>query len=228
MCGSARVRRMIGEEKEKYGWKKKLRRIIKREEDGENRWIPSDIRIIRSRRKTISIQIDEDLLLTVRAPLRMPDSAVRKFIGERTDWIEKNMRKMMERQEALKAEPEDILTAEELRGLAEEAAEYIPGRVAIYASLIGVSCGRITIRNQRTRWGSCSSAGNLNFNCLLMLMPPEIIDYVVVYELCHRLEMNHSPYFWAEVERVLPDYRKRRKWLRDNGEKIMRRISSPL
>ncbi len=205
-----------------------MRRIIKKEEDGENRWIASDIRIVRSRRKTISIQIDENLQLTVRAPLRMPDSAVRKFIEERADWIEKNMRKMMERQEALKVEPEDILTAEELRGLAKEAAEYIPGRVFFYARLIGVSYGRITIRNQRTRWGSCSGAGNLNFNCLLMLTPPEITDYVVVHELCHRLEMNHSPRFWAEVERVLPDYRRRRKWLKDNGEKIMRRISSPL
>lgn len=205
-----------------------MRRIIKGEEDGENRWIPSDIRVIRSKRKTIAIQIDGDLQLTVRAPLRMPDSAVRKFIEERTPWIEKNMRKMKERQEALAAAPEELLTAEELRGLAKEAVEYIPGRVSFYAEMIGVSYGRITIRNQRSRWGSCSGAGNLNFNCLLMLTPPDIIDYVVVHELCHRLEMNHSPYFWAEVERVLPDYKKRRKWLKDNGEKIMRRISSIL
>lgn len=202
-----------------------MRRIIKREEDGENRIVTPDIRIIRSSRRTISIQIDENLQLTVRAPLRMPDSAVRKFIGEKTPWIEKNMRRMKERQEALKAEPEEVLTAEELRELAKEALRFIPERVSFYARIIGVNYGRITIRNQRTRWGSCSGAGNLNFNCLLMLTPPEIIDYVVVHELCHRLEMNHSPYFWAEVERVLPDYKKRRKWLKDNGEKIMRRIS---
>ena len=202
-----------------------MRRIIKREEDGENRIVTPDIRIIRSSRRTISIQIDENLQLTVRAPLRMPDSAVRKFIAEKTPWIEKNMRRMKERQEALKAEPEEVLTAEELRELAKEALQFIPERVSFYARIIGVNYGRITIRNQRTRWGSCSGAGNLNFNCLLMLTPPEIIDYVVVHELCHRLEMNHSPYFWAEVERVLPDYKKRRKWLKDNGEKIMRRIS---
>lgn len=202
-----------------------MRRIIKREEDGENRIVIPDIRIIRSSRRTISIQIDENLQLTVRAPLRMPDSAVRKFIGEKRPWIEKNMRRMKERQEALKAEPEEVLTAEELRELAKEALQFIPERVSFYARIIGVNYGRITIRNQRTRWGSCSGAGNLNFNCLLMLTPPEIIDYVVVHELCHRLEMNHSPYFWAEVERVLPDYKKRRKWLKDNGEKIMRRIS---
>ncbi len=67
-------------------------------------------------------------------------------------------------------------------------------------------------------------SGNLNFNCLLMLAPPEIIDYVIVHELCHRREMNHSPLFWQEVERVLPDYKRRRKWLKDNGERIMRRM----
>lgn len=186
----------------------------------------SDIRIIRSRRKTISLQIDEKLQVTLRAPLRMPDSAVREFIEEKTPWIEKQMRKMKERQDALEAEPTETLTVDELRELAKEAAALIPGRVSFYAERIGVSYGRITIRNQRSRWGSCSSAGNLNFNCLLMLTPQEILDYVVVHELCHRLEMNHSPRFWAEVERVLPDYKKRRRWLKENGEKIMRRMSA--
>lgn len=201
-----------------------MRWIIKREEDGENRIVTPDIRIIRSSRRTISIQIDENLQLTVRAPLRMPDSAVRKFIGEKRPWIEKNMRRMKERQEALKAEPEEVLTAEELRELAKEALRFIPERVSFYARIIGVNYGRITIRNQRTRWGSCSSRGNLNFNCLLMLTPPEIIDYVIVHELCHRREMNHSPLFWREVEKVLPDYKRRRKWLKDNGERIMCRM----
>lgn len=185
-----------------------------------------DIRIIRSRRKTISIQIDENLRITVRAPLRMPDAAVREFIEERSEWIEKNLDRMRRRQEELQPEPEEVLTLKELRELAKEAAEYIPGRVSFFAEEIGVRYGRITIRNQKSRWGSCSSAGNLNFNCLLMLTPPEVIDYVVVHELCHRLEMNHSPYFWAEVEHVLPDYKKRRKWLKTNGERIMRRMTA--
>ena len=120
-----------------------------------------------------------------------------------------------------------VQVSEEIRKLAGEALKYIPQRTAYYAPLVKVSYGRITIRNQKSRWGSCSSKGNLNFNCLLMLMPPEVIDYVVVHELCHRLEMNHSERFWKEVERVLPDYKLRKKWLRENGDRIMRRMALP-
>ena len=97
----------------------------------------------------------------------------------------------------------------------------IPERVKYYAPQIGVRCGRITIRNQKTRWGSCSAKGNLNFNCLLMLTPPEVIDSVVVHELCHLKEMNHSKKFYDEILRVYPDYKKWDKWLKQNGSGIM-------
>lgn len=109
------------------------------------------------------------------------------------------------------------LSNAQVQELAEQALKVLPERVAYFAKSINVSYGRITIRNQKTRWGSCSSKGNLNFNCMLMLMPPQIQDYVVVHELCHRKEMNHSPEFWSEVEKVLPDYRERKKWLKENG-----------
>ena len=84
---------------------------------------------------------------------------------------------------------------------------------------MGVSYGSITVREQKTRWGSCSAKGNLNFNWKLVLMPEEILDYVVVHELAHRLQMNHSTEFWDEVEKILPDYRNRRQWLKENGQK---------
>ena len=96
-----------------------------------------------------------------------------------------------------------------------------PVRGSYYLRNIGVDYGIITIREQKTRWGSCTSEGNLNFNWLLMLAPPEILDYVVVHELCHRKEMNHSAAFWREVEHILPDYRERKKWLKDNGWYLM-------
>ena len=100
----------------------------------------------------------------------------------------------------------------------------IPERVSYFAPQVGVTYGNITIRSQRTRWGSCSSKGNLNFNCLLMLVPREVLDYVVVHELCHRKEVNHSPRFWAEVERILPDYKIRQTWLKDNGSQLIGRL----
>ena len=116
------------------------------------------------------------------------------------------------------------LTPEELHNLAQQALKVIPARAAYYAPLIGVTYGRITIRNQTSRWGSCSSKGNLNFNCLLMLAPPEVLDSVVVHELCHRREMNHSQKFYAEVLRVFPTYRTQEKWLKEHGGELLKRL----
>lgn len=113
------------------------------------------------------------------------------------------------------------LSPKEIKELADLAREVFPPKAAYYAQQIGVTYGRITIRNQRTRWGSCSGKGNLNFNCLLMLTPEEVQDYVVVHELCHRKEMNHSVRFWREVEKVMPDYKVRRKWLKEHGGRII-------
>ena len=110
-----------------------------------------------------------------------------------------------------------------VRSLSQQALQVIPERAACYAARIGVRYGRITIRLQKTRWGSCSSKGNLNFNCLLMLAPPEALDSVVVHELCHLKELNHSARFYSEVLRVFPDYRKWQKWLKENGDLIMAR-----
>lgn len=112
----------------------------------------------------------------------------------------------------------------QLRELAQQAVAVIPGRVEFFAKQIGVDYGRITIRNQKTRWGSCSSKGNLNFNCLLMLAPQEVLDYVVVHELCHRKEMNHSKAFWQEVEKILPDYKKSVQWLKKEGIRLIQRM----
>ena len=116
------------------------------------------------------------------------------------------------------------LTEEDIRSLAEQAKALFPDRVAYFARLMGVTYGRITIRCQRTRWGSCSSKGNLNFNCLLMLVPRDVIDSVIVHELCHRKYMNHSAAFYAEVLRILPDYRARDRWLKKNGPALMARL----
>ena len=99
----------------------------------------------------------------------------------------------------------------------QEACRAFPRRVAFYAEKMGVTYGRITIREQKTRWGSCSGKGNLNFNWKLIRMPAEILDYVVVHELAHRMEMNHSSRFYRIVASVLPDYKARERWLKEHG-----------
>ena len=178
--------------------------------------------IKRSRRKTLSIQIEPDLSVLIKAPFYASDRDIAKFLEDSKDWIKKHREIVKKRVR----ETEDIpkLSMEEIRSLAEEAMKDIPERVRRFAPIVGVSYGRITIRNQKSRWGSCSSKGNLNFNCLLMLAPEKERDYVVVHELCHRKEMNHSKRFWEEVAKVLPDYKESIRWFDRNGEKLMRRM----
>ena len=177
--------------------------------------------LIRSRRKTISGEIRQGRLI-IRAPLSMKDKDIELFLQKHKRWIETHLEKERKRQRELAEVPR--LKQDEIRLLADRAAKVIPERVAYYAPRVGVTFGRITIRNQRTRWGSCSSKGNLSFNCLLMLTSPEVIDSVVVHELCHRKEMNHSQRFYAEVLRVFPDYRKWDRWLKENGKAILARM----
>lgn len=174
-----------------------------------------NVKVVRSSRRTMSMEITKDAEVVIRAPYAMPESEIERFLKEKSSWIEKNVEIVKRKAKQQKAQ--GPLSNEQIQELVEKALKVIPERVAYYAQIIGVTYGRITIRNQKTRWGSCSSKGNLNFNCMLMQLPMEIIDYVVVHELCHRLEMNHSKRFWAEVEKVLPDYRERRKWLKENA-----------
>ncbi len=101
-----------------------------------------------------------------------------------------------------------------------QARQYIRERAASLAGAYGFQYGRITIRGQRTRWGSCSSKGNLNFNWRLMMAPPAAIDYVIIHELCHLREPNHSPAFWALVAKYCPDYEHWKRWLKDNNAQL--------
>ena len=138
------------------------------------------------------------------------------FLREKEGWIRAHAAKMREAERRPEAFMEPV-GAEELARLKKEAKRYIPERAAHYAGIMGVSFGRISIRAQKTRYGSCSPKKDLSFNCILMKMPPDVIDYVVVHELCHILHMDHSRAFWDEVGRILPDYRTRRAWLKENG-----------
>ena len=173
--------------------------------------------LIKSSRKTLAAEIKQGRLI-IRAPHQAADDDIRRFIQKNRQWIETHLAKSRSREAAAESIPK--LTPEELHNLAQQALKVIPARAAYYAPLIGVTYGRITIRNQTSRWGSCSSKGNLNFNWRLIFAPEEVVDYIVVHELAHRKEMNHSRAFYNVVASVLPDYKVREKWLKENGEKL--------
>ncbi len=178
-------------------------------------------KIIRSGRKTLAIQVLPDLSVVVRAPYRASNREILGFAEKNTQWVEKTKRRIQAEREK-PSEPK--FTEEQIRELAREALEKIPPRAEALAAAVGVSYNRITIRNQLTRWGSCSSLGNLNFNCLLMLCPQEVVDYVIIHELCHRRHMDHSPEFWAEVERHCPEYKACRSYLKNQAAALIARL----
>ena len=184
-----------------------------------NAW---EYRVVRCRRKTVGIYLSGTGEVTVRAPWHTPTREIRRILEAKRDWIEKGLAEIRAREAAPK------LTEAETRDLAKQARKVIPGRAAYWARQAGVTYGQIAIRKQKTRWGSCSAKGNLNFNCLLMLCPEDVLDYVIVHELCHRKELNHSPRFWAEVERILPEYRKPLKWLRTEGPALIARAQGSM
>ena len=177
-----------------------------------------DYQLIRSQRKTLCVEIRPDGSLLVRAPARMPKREIDSFLLRKADWIQKHLPK---------APPLPAFTPAEIAQFAQETANLLPEKVSHYAAALGVSYGRITVRCQKTRWGSCSSRGNLSFHCLLSRMPEDVLDYVVVHELCHRKHMNHSAAFWGEVAAILPDYKASRDWLKTQGTALLSRVISP-
>lgn len=178
------------------------------------------VKIIRSSRRTIGLELRPDHTVIIRVPWQVSDTDAMAFLSRKRAWIEKHMKP----KSAEKTNISPSLSAEEIHRLADQALSVFPEKVKYYARILNVTYGRITIRNQKTRWGSCSAKGNLNFNCLLMLAPDEVRDYVVIHELCHRLEMNHSAAFWAQVERIMPDYKKHQRWLKENGKELIKRM----
>ncbi len=172
------------------------------------------LQVIRSARKTIGLQVKEDGSVLLRIPNRLSARALQEFLNREQSWIWQKAEQMQSRikqRETTGATPVEQLSREEL----EKIKEKIGSRVRYYSKIMGVTVGRITIRNQKTRWGSCSSKGNLNFNYQLYYLPEELLDYVVVHELSHRRHMNHSADFWAEVEKYCHNYRIYRKKLKE-------------
>ena len=173
--------------------------------------------IVRSKRKTYGIHVAPGGKVTVRIPLRGSEKFAISLAESKKNWIASCVLKLQN----VPVQKEKTPSEKRLEAIYRKAArEYFPKRVSHYARMLGVTYGKISIRDQKTRWGSCSSEGNLSFNWRLILAPPDVLDYVVIHELCHRKEMNHSKEFWALVESLMPKYKERRKWLRENGNNL--------
>lgn len=181
-----------------------------------------NVEVRRSKRKSAAIKITADMQIVVFVPLYVSDNEIERMVISKSKWIDEHMLKVQSTiDERSKLEK---ITFEQIKELADQAVEYIPKRVKYYAEKENFVYNKITIKNLVSRWGSCSTKGNLNFNCLLMLMPDYVIDYIVVHELCHLREMNHSEKFWAEVEKIMPDYQRAELWLKQNGGNLISRM----
>lgn len=213
----------------------------------------SKIKIIRSRRRTLALEVAKDASLVVQAPFFLPLRYIQKFIQQKKRWIEKRRKEILKNKIAEKSfvEGEEFLYLGETyklkivdwqekpltfkdsfnlsrgeidraKDLFEEwykkrAFEVMSERVIYYSSIFGLKYNRIRISKASKRWGSCSSTKNLNFNWRLIMAPLEVIDYVVIHELSHLVEQNHSKKFWGLVGKIMSDYKNHKKWLKDNG-----------
>ncbi len=165
--------------------------------------------ILRSARRTVTISIKKGRVI-LRAPLKLSDKEAEKIINKHQKWI----RSKLEKYETRKAN-EPILTEEKIKELRKSAKAYFKEKTEYFSEIMNLKYGRITITGAKTRFGSCSSKGNISFSYRLMLCPEAAREYVVVHELSHLVEMNHSKRFYAVVETYLPDYKERRKLLKN-------------
>ncbi len=166
----------------------------------------------RARRWRLTVPWDAPPRLTV--PYRMPLSAIDAVLESHRDWIARERARQVPRL-GLDAR---AVSEQEARRAARELVTMVADEEA---QVLGVSFSRIDVRGQRTRWGSCSPRGTLSFNWRLVLAPFEVLDYVVVHELCHLREPNHSPRFWSLVSERRPDWRAQRDWLRAYGSELL-------
>ncbi len=171
-----------------------------------------DYELIRSKRKTLALYVRQDGAVEVRAPLRTKATYIEDFITRKQDWILNSQKKILERNASRKIIE---LTAKEEADYKFQAKEYIKLKCQFFSSRMGIRHGNIKVNSAKSRWGSCNRKGDINFTYRLIFVPEELIDYVVVHELAHIRELNHSADFWSIVEQAMPDYKLRRKRLKE-------------
>ena len=169
----------------------------------------TDIKIIRSNRRTLALEVTRDGEVLVRAPKAIPESVITRFVESHREWIERNLKKQLERKAAT---PE--LSLDEIARLKALAKCVLPKKVEYYGRVMGLSYQSVKITSAKTRFGSCSGKNSICFSYHLMRYPEEAVDYVVVHELAHTVHHDHSKKFWTLVAKYMPDYKQRQKLLK--------------
>lgn len=167
-----------------------------------------DYKLIQTDRKTIELQIGDDLGVIVRAPRFMSKDKIESFVENHKKWIEKNIPRKEKWLSEHQISPD---SEEEWR---KEAADYLPDRTAYYAKIMGVRPTGIKITSAKRRFGSCNGKNAICYSFYLMAYPKEAVDYVIVHELSHIVHKNHGPAFYAMIRKYMPDYREREKILK--------------
>ena len=162
------------------------------------------------RARRVSVSVHRDGRVTVTTPARVPESLVVTFVRRHAAWIRAKLEDVRKRHVSRLGH----LGKRDYSKHKEAARMIVQEKVALYAARYGFEYGSIRIGNQKSRWGSCSAKGNLNFNYKIVFLPQELQDYVVVHELCHLKELNHSERFWKLVEKEAPDWRISRRELK--------------
>lgn len=168
-----------------------------------------EIRIIRSARRTISLEVTRNGEAIVRAPYRMSEEKIAEFTEKHREWLEIHLKKRRE-----KSKREELFDADK-DNMKLHAKEVIFPKVKYYSEIMGVFPSKVRISEAKTRFGSCSSENSLSFSYRLMMYPEKVIDYVVIHELSHILHHNHGKDFWKTVEEFMPDYKEAEKMLKD-------------
>lgn len=177
---------------------------------------PEEYKLIRSRRSTLSLHIDEEANLIVRAPIRLDIKHIEKFIREKNDWISKKIIMMRERMDK-KQRLDDLVDKFSLMEVKKRARGQLKERLDYLSEKHGYSFSRMALSSAKTRWGSCGYKNKINLNWKIMLAPPSAIDYLIIHELVHTKHKNHQRGFWRSVEAAHPTYKDDRKWLKQNA-----------
>jgi len=182
--------------------------------------IMENITIKKSSRRTISISINDDGSLLVRAPYFATKKQINEFILSKQNWIKRSIQKVKERSRQAKRFKE-LLDINKIKEYREKARTLLIDRTNYFSEKFDLQYQNIKINGAKTRWGSCNHKNGLNFNWKILLAPPKVLDYLVAHELAHTIHKNHQKSFWNQVALMHPEYKESRKWLRDNQHLLL-------